>query len=482
MNPRRLLHTSAVRLALRYALFYAALVVLALGLLYWSVSRFVDTQLAAGMHHTADALERAHGELDPTEFSTLLRTELRAGGPSKLHLLLADANGLPLAGDFAGWPPGLSADNQVHNVQIEDELIPGRQEDEDAYWPVLGRRLPSGQRLLVAYGMDQAEALMDFTQGTMIAILLGSIALALGLGLMQGRALLVRIDTLIDAARAIGAGRLNRRIPLSGHADEFDELAERLNAMLDRIGALMNGMRQVTDNVAHDLRRPLSRVRNLLEVTSAKARDTSEYRDVIDRAIVDLDEIIQTFNALIEIAQAESGSFRGEWGMVDVSALATELGELYRDLAEEQGRMLELAVHPGCTVTGNRHLLAQAIGNLLDNALKFTPSGTPLRLAVSQSDDSVRVVVGDRGPGIPEEDREHVVERFFRLDAARSTPGSGLGLSLVAAVARLHGAGLTLGDAMPGLVVGLAFPSGSRTGVRDFIRDQSRGQARTESA
>jgi HAMP domain-containing protein len=231
-----------------------------------------------------------------------------------------------VAGDLKGWPPGLSADNRVRNVQIEDDLIPGRSEDEDAYWPVLARRLPDGHRLLVAHGLDQAEALLDFTQGTMIAILAVSIALALGLGLLQGRALLVRIDALIGTARSIGAGRLNRRIPLSGHDDELDELAGQLNAMLDRIQALMAGMRQVTDNVAHDLRRPLSRVRNLLDVTAIQVRDASEYRETIGQAIDDLDEIIRTFNALIEIAQAEAGSFRGEWGAVDLSALAAEMG------------------------------------------------------------------------------------------------------------------------------------------------------------
>ena len=386
-----------------------------------------------------------------------MKAELQAGRSSKLHVLLVDANGHSLAGDLKGWPLDLPADGQVHNVQIEDELIPGRSENEDAYWPALGRQLSDGDRLLVAHGLDQAEALLDFVQGTMVTILAASIALALGLGLLQGRTLLERVDALIDTARLIGAGRLNRRIPLSGQGDEFDELAEQLNAMLDRIGNLMTGMRRVTDNVAHDLRRPLSRVRNLLDVTAMEARDTPEYREAIARAIADLDEIIRTFNALIEIAQAEAGSFRGDWAPVDLSAIAAELGELYGDLAEEQGRTLELAVQPGLNITGNRHLLAQAIGNLLDNALKFTPPGTPLRLGVSGANHRVRVVVSDQGPGIPAEERERVLKRFVRLDTARSTPGSGLGLSLVAAVARLHGAGLMLGDAGPGLVVSLEF-------------------------
>jgi signal transduction histidine kinase len=462
MNLRRLLCTSAVRLALRYALFYVALIALALGLLYWSTSRFVDKQLAAGLHSTADALERARADLDHGEFDAMVQAELHAGSASKLHVLIANAKGGPLAGDLEGWPPGLSADNRVHNVQIEDDLIPGHSEDEDDYWPVLARQLPDGDRLLVAHGMHQAEALLDFIQGTIIAILAVSLGLALGLGLLQGRALLARIDTLIGTARSIGAGRLNRRIPSSGQDDELDELAGQLNAMLDRIQALMAGMRQVTDNVAHDLRRPLSRVRNLLDVTVIKARNPSEYREVIGQAIDDLDEIIRTFNALIEIAQAEAGSFRGGWGAVGLSALTAEMGELYGAQVEEQGRTLEVAVEPDAEVTGNRHLLAQAFGNLLDNALKFTPACTPLRLEVSAAGDRVRVTIRDQGPGIPPEEREHILKRFVRLDAARNTPGSGLGLSLVAAAARLHGADLTLGDAGPGLIVTLELKRASR--------------------
>lgn len=457
MNPRRLLRTSAVRLALRYALIYSLLVAIALGVLYWSTTRFVDTQLAAGLHQTLEALVQAHGELDENQFRALVKNELRSAAPGSLHVLLVDTQGRPVAGDLRGWPPGLTIDGQVHNVPFEDSLIPGYKEDQDAYWPAIGSELPDGHRLLVAHGLDQAESLIDFIQGTMITILAVSVALALGLGLLQGRTLLARIDTLIDTARLIGAGRLHRRVPLSGQNDEFDELAEQLNAMLERIEGLLTGMRQVSDNVAHDLRRPLSRVRNLLDVTSIEAREAPEYRDAIQRAIGDLDEIIRTFNALIEIAQAEAGSFRGEWGAVDISAIAAEMGELYADLAEEQGRTLELTVQPGLKVTGNRQLLAQAIGNLLDNALKFTPTGTPLRLAVSDIDGRIRVAVSDRGPGIPAGQRDQVLKRFVRLDAARSTPGSGLGLSLVAAIVRLHGAQLRLTDAAPGLVVTLEF-------------------------
>lgn len=351
MNPRRLLRTSAVRLALRYALLYAALVGLALGTLYWSTSRFVDAQLVAGLRQGADALPGPRPSSTPLHFVCCWRPSTRRAPRGRLHVLLADAEGRPRAGDLKGWPTGLPVDDQVHNVLIEDALIPGQGEDADVYWPALGRRLPDGQRLLVTHSLDEGEALLDFAQGTMTAVLAVSVALALGLGLLQGRSLLARIDALIMTARAIGAGRLNRRVPVSGRNDEFDELAGQFNAMLDRIEALMAGMRQVTDNLAHDLRRPLSRVRNVLDVTAQESRDGAEYRAAMVQASADLDEVIHTFNALLEIARAEAGSFRGDWGPVDLSALVGELGGLYGDLAEEQGRTLALAVQPGVAVS-----------------------------------------------------------------------------------------------------------------------------------
>lgn len=456
MKRHRLLRTSAVRLALRYALLYAALMALGLGLLYLTTSRFVDTQVAVGLRQRLEALVQARDELGTAGLSALLRAEGRAKGLDRLHTLLVDAAGHPIAGELKGWPPDLPADGRVHNVLLEDDLIPGQSEDEDAFWPAVGVRLADGSRLMVAHGLDQAESLLDVIQGTMALILAVSLALALGLGLLQGRTLLARIDALIETARAIGSGRLGRRVPLTGQDDEFDELAEQLNAMLERIQALMEGMRQVTDNVAHDLRSPLSRVRSLLEITLIEARETAQYREAIGRASAELDSLIRTFNALIEIAQAESGSFRGEWGRVDLSALVAELGELYGDLAEEQARRLEVTVTPGLMVTGNRHLLGQAVANLLDNALKFAPPESPVALELCAEGGQARLRVIDHGPGIPAVARERVLKRFVRLDAARSTPGSGLGLSLVAAVIHLHQGRLTLGDAAPGLCAQLS--------------------------
>jgi len=252
-------------------------------------------------------------------------------------------------------------------------------------------------------------------------------------------------------------GELSRRVSLSGQDDEFDELASHLNAMLERNEKLITGMRQVTDNVAHDLRRPLARVRNRIEVTLMERRNSDDYRMVLEETLEDANELMKTFKALLEIAQAEAGSFRGEWKAVDLSTMLEELGGLYLDEAEVRHKRFELQIKPGLKVTGNRHLLAQAISNLLDNAFKYTPNSSTIRLQAVLEAGHVLLSVSDNGPGIAVEQRDKVFERFVRLEPDRSTMGNGLGLSLVKAVAGLHKAELTLEDNQPGLRVVLRF-------------------------
>ena len=458
MNLPRLFRTTAVRLALRYALIYALVLGLALAAFFWSSSRYVDAQVEAGLEQELLALT----DLFETEGMDRLAETVRQRTRDGLHegrcYLLVSPAGETLAGNLFEWPAGdsVSVDAKVHRVWIEDDNIAGHVYEDDAYLPAIARAFPDGTRVLLAAGVEQAAALHEITE-FLIEVLGVSVVLALIMSVILGRAILARMDTISRTAGDIMAGDLSQRVPLSGRNDEFDALAKRLNTMLDRVQQLIKGIREVTDNVAHDLRSPLSRLRNRLEVTLLEPRSEPEYRQAISSGIEDAEALIKTFNAMLGIAQAEAGNHRTQWGRVDLNRLAADLTDLYQPAARHKGQKLELTTGRSAEIAGSRELLAQAIGNLLDNSIKYTPTGGRIRLQVRASDAVTEVSVSDSGPGIPASQRDRVLARFVRLDGSRHTPGNGLGLSLVQAVARLHKAELTLGDAGPGLVVSLRF-------------------------
>jgi signal transduction histidine kinase len=253
-------------------------------------------------------------------------------------------------------------------------------------------------------------------------------------------------------------------VPLNGSGDEFDTLAENLNRMLDRIERLMKGLREVTDSVAHDLRTPLNRLRNRLEESVARLNASGAQAGEIERAIAETDQLIGTFNALLLIAETDAGTTRAAMSPLDLGGVAADVVELYEPFADE--KKVSLALVPGnpVAIEGNRSLIAQALANLVDNAIKYTPAGGKARIRIAVSPGSVDLSVADSGPGIPLADRPRVTERFVRLEASRNSPGTGLGLALVAAVAHFHGAELVLEDNMPtGLKAVLRFP---RTAIR----------------
>jgi signal transduction histidine kinase len=253
-------------------------------------------------------------------------------------------------------------------------------------------------------------------------------------------------------------------VPLNGSGDEFDSLAENLNRMLDRIERLMKGLREVTDSVAHDLRTPLNRLRNRLEESVARLNASGSQADEIERAIAETDQLIATFNALLLIAETDAGTTRAAMSALDLGSVAADVVELYEPLAEERKISLALAPGAGVVVEGNRSLIAQALANLVDNAIKYTPAGGKVRIRAANTNAGVELSVADSGPGIPSADRPRVTERFVRLEASRSSPGTGLGLSLVMAVAHFHHAELALEDNVPtGLKAVLRFP---KTAIR----------------
>ncbi len=451
MKSRRLLHTTAMRLALRYAVFFAVLIATGLGVLYWASSRYVDAQTASSLEHEAHKLAMLDQKQGRKKLKNFLLAQNTDIDENQRYFLLEETSPPGRTGYFFKWPPALKADGRVHNIWFEEDLTHGRRGNLDGYWPMIGITLDDGARLLVAQGVNEAEDLQEFTLATMAAILVVSVSLALIMGWRLGRTMLSRIDRINETAAKVSAGDLSHRISISENNDEFDELASHLNAMLIRIEDLLTGMKQVTDNVAHDLRKPLTRIRNRIEVTLLESRDESEYRQVLNEVMLDAEELISTFNALLEIAQLEAGSFKGEWSSIDISFLLNDICELYKDQAENENRCLQLNIEPDLVVTGNRQLLAQVITNLLDNAFKFTQHSGIIQVEAKYCKGQITLLVKDSGQGIPSEQRETVLQRFVRLDKARNTSGNGLGLSLVKAVLDLHHATLILEDNNPGL-------------------------------
>ncbi|MEJ2061191.1 MAG: HAMP domain-containing sensor histidine kinase, partial [Gammaproteobacteria bacterium] len=376
------------------------------------------------------------------------------------YYLLIGAGRQALAGNLSNWPMAVPRSPGAAVFNDDSLSIPAsaRADDDDTDVRTVVAQLPDGGFLLVGQALSEEESLAEHT-GWLLAWAVGLITLlALLGGIWMGRSVLQRIDGVSNTAGEIMAGRLSRRMPVGRRGDEFDELSERLNAMLGRIDELVRGMREVTDNVAHDLRSPLNRLRNRLEITLLESRPQAEYQEVIAQTITDLDEVLNTFNTLLSIAQAEAGVKRQHFDIVDLTALCTDLAELYEAPAEDAQLELSSTLEAGLVMQGNRDLLAQALGNLLDNAIKYTPSGGHIRLSLIRQSAEGVLTVEDNGPGIPAMDRERVLERFVRLDSARSSTGNGLGLALVRAAAHVHGGHLTLEDTAPGLKVTLRLP------------------------
>jgi signal transduction histidine kinase len=326
-------------------------------------------------------------------------------------------------------------------------------------------QLPGGFHLLVGRDLEERERLF----GIVVNAGQWSLALVIVLGLVGGffvsRRVLSRIDAMTGTAQTIMAGDLSGRLPVAGTGDELDRLADHVNAMLERIEALMRGLKEVSDNIAHDLKTPLTRLRNRCEQALRSATGEASYRAALESTIAESDDLIRTFDALLMIARAESGQARDNMTEFDASEIARDVGDLYEPVADEKGIALKIEAPGAAPVRGNRELVSQALANLIDNAIKYAgPSGklngVPSEIVVRAGDDGERITlsVADRGPGIPDADRGRVVERFVRLEQSRSEPGSGLGLSLASAVARLHGGELKLEDNHPGLRTTIALP------------------------
>lgn len=455
----RLLQTTAFRIAWRYALIYALLAAAVLAVFYWATSVYVDEQLKKGLLEDFQSLGHRHQAAGLEGLTALVNARSEAGLEEGRFYLLVDNQGKWLAGNLQGLPPEdpVPLDGNIHVVWVEDDIIPIASYTDDAYWPVIGRSFSDGSQLMVARSVGQAEAMQSYSLYALVALFIIIVSLALAMGLFIGVGILRRIDSISSTASSIMAGDLQQRMPVSQRNDEFDQLSRQLNNMLVRIEELIEGIRQVSDNVAHDLRSPLTRIRNRLEVTLLEQRASEDYRLAMEQSIQDADALIRTFNAILQIARADAGHTRAVMSTVDLGRLIRELGDLYRPLIEERQHRLVVTAEQKIMVTCDKDLVAQAISNLLDNAIKYTTDNGLIELKAEVRERMACVSVADNGPGIPDTDRKRVIERFTRLDQARSTEGNGLGLSIVDSIARQHRARLVLKDNKPGLLAEICF-------------------------
>jgi signal transduction histidine kinase len=450
----RPLSTSTFRLTLAYLGLFSLSAATILVTVYMASVRFMERQTRETLNDEAAWLLEQYAGGGLAVLKAIVEERGAAEPNRRAIYLLVDARNRFLAGNLDRFP--LLPANGVSFASFEVQVTEGGRRLSTAHVAMAKIvELKGGGRLLV--GRDVHDNVR--TQKLMrMAILIGlGVMVILGVigGIIMSRWMLNRLERINRATAQIMAGDLSQRIRTDG-GDEFTELAQNLNAMLERIERLLVSMRQVTDDIAHDLRTPLTRMRSRIEVALMGDPGPEETRELLAATLQDADRLIETFNALLAIARAEAGAQHGEWERIDLTEVARDVVDLYEPLAEERGISLQLVGGKGAFILGHQQLVAQAIANVADNAVKYTPEGGIVTIVTSGS-PSPTVTVTDTGPGIPAALREQAKQRFVRLDAQRSTPGSGLGLSLVEAVAKLHDAKLELGDNAPGLKVTLTF-------------------------
>ncbi len=458
MNRNSLLRTSTFRLALVYMVLFAGSVLILLGFIYWSTVAYMSEQTDATIRAEITGLAEQYRQRGLVGLEETIAERMERDPNGSSVYLITTPGRLPLAGNLSPWPEATPGPDGWLEFEFQDNNAGGRIFQARARAFVL----QDGLHLLV--GRDTRE--LKATQQLITRALLWGMAITLALALLGGvvmsRGMLRRIELINQASRNIMAGDLTQRIPIRGSGDELDQLAANLNRMIDEIERLMDGIRHVSDNIAHDLRTPLTRLRNRLEQLQLDLDYVSPHRETVEQGLADADQLLATFAALLRIARIESGGHGTKFEPVDLAALARDAADLYQALAEEKGLRFEMQAGDGISVDGDRDLLFQALINLLDNAVKYTPAGGEVSLRLEQSGDTADIVVCDSGIGIAEEERDKVGQRFYRGEASRSTPGSGLGLSLVEAVARLHRAEMLLEDNAPGLRVILRLPIAAR--------------------
>ena len=423
------------------------------GVVWWSTA-LAEAQLDDELR--AEIIELVQGPLrdGPEALALEIRRRVVATDSLGRVYLFAESHQTIIEGTWSAWPDKLLDGSDFQTFTLGDEPPPGAGLARQVR--VALRALPSGRRLVVGHDVTEHHRLKSSLQLGGLGALVLALGISMAGGLVVSRRLLDRVASMREVMLGVLRGRRDSRVPVNDPPDEFDQLAEQFNELLDENQALLRRMREVTDEVAHDLRTPLARMRAQIEIGLGAVDSKDERRELLHDLREELDNILDTFNALLHIAQIETGRAQEEMVRVELTALVKNAFELYEPVAEEAGLELRVRLGSPISVVGNRHLLAQALTNLIENALKYAGRGV-VTVSLSQAEDGGRVTlsVSDQGPGIPAEAHARVLQKFARLEEARSRPGAGLGLSFVAAVADLHGASLELEDMSPGLRVNL---------------------------
>jgi signal transduction histidine kinase len=449
----RVLHTQAFRITLVFVFFYAVSATALIAFTYWNAQRAVDSQTDQTIEAEVRGLREQYQRTGVIGLSDVITGRV-AQHDSGLYYLQSPSS-IVLAGNLVELPDTAKLNGGFVEFDYQRSQQ-GQAVTRTARGEVFF--LPGGFLLLVARDISDQKLSRKFYSTTIPWSVGLMLLFGVGGGILMSRNFLRRLDVITRTSSEIVAGDFSRRVPITDAHDEMDSLAENLNIMLERTERLMKGMREVVDSVAHDLRTPLNRLRNRLEEMQRRMASDDPHQDDIEATIAETDRLIATFNALLLIAEADSGMTRGSMAALDLSAIVADVADLYAPLAEEKEITLEVAPSGVLTVEGNRSLVSQALANLIDNAIKYSPAGGHITVSATETPLSINLTVADTGPGIPQDERARVLERFVRLEKSRNSPGTGLGLSLVAAVARMHDAKLILGDNNPGLKATVSFP------------------------
>lgn len=473
----RLRRSFTFRLALTYVSLFGASAILLIIFIYWSAATYMARQSDALIEAEISGLAERYAILGLEGLKSLIEQRLRRQPTGLSVYLLATQDYTRLAGNLEHWP-----DATVEDAGWLNFALIGNEGEGSALHQARARRfaLSGGFHLLVGRDISplvlaKKHIAVTLAWGLGLMLVLGSLG-----GWWMSQRMARRIEAINRTSRDIIHGDLSRRMPLQGTDDEFDRLSGSLNQMLDRIQALMEDVRRVSDNIAHDLRTPLGRLHNDLDglrsELSARGMDTAS----VDRALSESQGLLATFNALLRIARIEADHGTAAFAPIELAALVRDVAEYYEPLAEARHQTLAVHASPGVQTPGDRDLLFQALANLLDNAIKYTPEGGHIAVSLAVvGDGHAELTVADSGPGIPPAARAQIFQRFFRLESSRSTPGSGLGLSLVEAVARLHGIEIQVADNAPGTRFMLRFVSSAESVVEDGMRRSERpGQQR----